>query len=336
MRIRIGKLFESHDTIAIVAHRLADVDATTSSAAIILAAEKLGRRDRLSLYIPEGPSKKAREILERYSIRYLTEMDELLQKKPDLMIFLDHSSANRIEPRLLDYIEHKGTKILVIDHHPPDARLQGIAGDSYLVYPNRSSTAEIVAELLMEEDLLTDEEACLLIMGVLADTKGLQMIGCDDLPVLHRLCETCGIKLSELRDLLVKRPDYSEIIAKMKGARRMRILKVGKWVIAVTTVDSYQSSVAQALMSLGADLAIAVGKKKRSVMGNLRSSTFFHERTGVHTGDLAKTIAERLNGSGGGHANAAAFQVSADLGTTIDVILDVLREALGERLEDVI
>ena len=99
------------------------------------------------------------------------------------------------------------------------------------------------------------------------------------------------------------------MIAKLKSARRLKLYKVGSWVVVTTTVGSFQSNVARSLVSMGADVAIVSGETGGETRGSMRANQRFWEATKIHLGtDIAAPMAEA--GHGGGHPTAASFTCS--------------------------
>jgi nanoRNase/pAp phosphatase (c-di-AMP/oligoRNAs hydrolase) len=115
------------------------------------------------------------------------------------------------------------------------------------------------------------------------------------------------------------------VLAKLKGAQRLKIYKLGDWVAATSLVGAFQAHVARALVYLGADVAVVGGETEGETRVSLRSTQRFGERTKVRLGtQVAEAVAGRLGGHGGGHATAASFSTAASE-----------EEAIGESLKKV-
>jgi len=324
----VPEYIERYDRIAIVTHALADLDAAAGAAALALFAAKLGKR--VEIVTPGGPTYAARSLLDSFSISYREEaIDE--DSEIDAVVLLDASSPARAGGWLEDFIRARGVPILIVDHHPA---AEGW-GDRALVDEAASSTSEILASELREADM-DREIACALSMGILADTRGLSTASCRTLGLYHYLCGICGKTPEELRMITHKPDDVSETLAKLKGLQRTRIVAIGDWMVAISTAASHQSSVAQALVQVGADMGAAVGRDEYGSAGSMRASRNFQSHTGIHLGRLAEEMARELGGSGGGHPATASFRVMSGPGTAVDSLLRLLGKSLNSNVRDIV
>ncbi|NLW15538.1 MAG: bifunctional oligoribonuclease/PAP phosphatase NrnA [Erysipelothrix sp.] len=134
--------------------------------------------------------------------------DEAL--KDAYAIVLDSATKVRIDGA---YIHTKG--LLNIDHHPTEQPY----GDQYVVDPKRSSTCEIVAELLLEGDIVSEVCAAYLLSGILSDTVRFSIENTlpDTLRVAANLMEK-GANISKLSRIFFNKKyekfNYERIFAK--------------------------------------------------------------------------------------------------------------------------
>lgn len=150
---KLLKTIKQENTLAIFRHEHPDGDA-------------LGSQYGVANYIKDNyPEKTVYIIGERNDNLTYFPHDESNISKEDLekayAIVLDTANKVRIDGQ---YIHTKG--ILNIDHHPN----QHPYGDEYIVDSSRSSTCEIVAELLLEEGVVSSQTASYLLSGILTDT----------------------------------------------------------------------------------------------------------------------------------------------------------------------
>jgi len=104
------------------------------------------------------------------------------------------------------------------------------------------------------------------------------------------------------------------------------------WVIAVSTVGSFQANVARSLTQLGADVAMVVGEVDSEVKGSLRAHQRFQAETKVHLGTDVAEVISRGRGYGGGHPTAASFTLkSGDEQSTISDFLALMADELDEK-----
>ena len=144
-----------------------------------------------------------------------------------------------------------------------------------------------------------------LLLGIMFDAQHLLIAKDRTLREVVRLLDQ-GANIDQARLSLRSPPDYGEVVAKLKSARRAKLYRVAGWVVVTSTVGSFQSNVARAFVSMGADVAVVVGETGGETRGSLRASQRFWETTKIHLGtDVAASIAEA--GYGGGHPTAASF-----------------------------
>ena len=138
-----------------------------------------------------------------------------------------------------------------------------------------------------------------------------------------------GVNAQEALPLLSLPMNDSERIARLKASRRAKLLKMGKWLIALSHVGAYQASAARALIGLGAHVAVVVGQREGEIQISLRSSRDFHEKTGVHLGrDIAKPLGEYLHGMGGGHSVSAGANGMGNVEASLKRCMRLFKEKL--------
>jgi len=322
----------SHRRIAVVTHELADVDAAASAAAVAILARSAGAQ--VDVLTPGGATRPARLILERFSVPFTEDPSVLLSA--DAVILVDAPSPARAGRRVEELISSRALPALIVDHHP--AAGGPAAGATALVDEGASSTSEVLAKDIMGSmggawDGASDA-ACALGLGILADTGRLRNAGCGTLEVYSALCRVCGRPPGPVSS--GARRDVSEVIAVLKGLRALRILEAGGWIIAASIVGGQQASVAAALVRVGADLGIALGRAEGGGSeGSMRASRALSS-SGLRLGDLARELARELGGSGGGHAAAASFRVRAGPGAAMDAILRLLSASLNSTPREIV
>ena len=61
------EIIQSNPRILLVTHKLADVDAIASAIALARIIKNLNKDKNIGIFVPNGPLKPARELLENYS-----------------------------------------------------------------------------------------------------------------------------------------------------------------------------------------------------------------------------------------------------------------------------
>jgi nanoRNase/pAp phosphatase (c-di-AMP/oligoRNAs hydrolase) len=118
-------------------------------------------------------------------------------------------------------------------------------------------------------------------------------------------------------------------MAKLKGAQRLRIFRLGNWVVATSSVGSFQAHVARTILFMGADVGVVGGVSEEETRVSLRATQRFLDETKVQLGvDVAEAVAKRLGGHGGGHATAASFSCLVGEEEAVTLALNRLAELL--------
>ena len=123
--------------------------------------------------------------------------------------------------------------------------------------------------------------------------------------------------------------EHSERVARLKASSRTNLLKLDRWLIALSHVSAYQASAARGLLALGAHVAVVAGNKENEIQVSFRATHEFYNETDIHMGrDLAKPLGDFLGGMGGGHAVSAGANGAGD----VDVCLKFCEKLLKKRL----
>lgn len=301
--MRRGALKEAlsrHNAAVIVTHRYADVDAVASAHAIrYVALNKLGTPS-VDVLCPDGVSARSRSVLERIGISFECLEDPEGYRPPQsaLLVLVDVGGVGQLE-RFSWLLETSGTKVLV-DHHTRSEIREAV--DLVITLPGAQSSSEVVALSLGE--LIDDPNvATLLLAGIVADTSRFARASRSTFAAVLRLMQV-GSYTKALASLKAEE-DISMRMAKLKGAQRTIVEKVGDHIITVTHVSSYESDVASSLISLGSDLALVVSPKEQETRVVIRASERF-------PGNLLDAVWKRLRESlrpesSGGHARAGVL-----------------------------
>lgn len=249
----------------------------------------------------------------------------------DLFVAVDIGHTELLKDWLGKIMSSGAFKVLV-DHHPLQ---KNSIYDRQLVDPEATSTSEMVYALFRERGFRPDKTvAQALLIGILSDSQHLAIASGGALRAVVALMDD-GADLHEARRTLRSPPDYGEVIAKLKGARRSRIFKVGDWVVVTSHIGSFQAQVARALVTLGADVAVVAGDVEEETRASFRASQRFRDKTNLHLGvQLAEVIAGE-EGYGGGHPTAASFTCKLGEDAALDRSVALLSELLGAKAVEV-
>jgi nanoRNase/pAp phosphatase (c-di-AMP/oligoRNAs hydrolase) len=308
---------------AIVCHRNADADAYLSAFALSKLVQAMAPGCEVDIATPGGMTRLTEKLAARFPHRRVEESTE----DYDLYVAVDVGDEELLNKWKTKMQESAGVKILV-DHHP---LREGRAYDQVLVDEGATSAAEVVFALFQAVGAEMDKEtAQALLEGIMFDSSHLAIAGPTGLRTVVSLMDA-GADVVLARRELRSEPDYGEVLAKLKGAQRVKIYRAGEWVVATSSVGSFQAHVARSLVYMGADLAVVGGESDGEMRVSLRSTQRFLEGAKVELGtQVAEEVSKRLGGHGGGHATAASFSASAGEEDTMEKTLGRVAELLGE------
>jgi nanoRNase/pAp phosphatase (c-di-AMP/oligoRNAs hydrolase) len=313
---------------AVVCHRNADADAYLSAFALSTLLKKIAPKCKVDIVTPEGMTTLTTKLSETFKHRTVVESDS----DYDLYVAVDVGDSELLRDWKAKMQASPGTKVLV-DHHP--LRDTGLY-DYVIVDENATSAAEVVFRLFGELKKPIDKKTAQAILeGIVFDSSHLGIAGDRALRAVVQLIDR-GADINEARRALRSEPDYGEVMAKLKGARRLKIYRLGTWVVGATLVGSFQAHVARSLLFLGADVSIVGGVSEGETRVSLRASQRFFESTKVHLGvDVAERVAADLGGHGGGHPTAASFECESGEEEAVAGVLKKLTALLGFEAQEI-
>ncbi|MCW4016443.1 MAG: DHH family phosphoesterase [Candidatus Bathyarchaeota archaeon] len=306
----------------LLCHNNADPDAIGSAFAFKGLLQRLRPNLETEIAAPLGPSKLSKSVMAVLPIE-LTEQPRI--EEADLIVLLDTNTIQQLDEWSTRITPDR--PLIVIDHHASHPETERIA-TLYVSDETASSTCVIVYRLFKEAGLsLYDAEAKALFLGVAFDTRHFILANSETLKIVAELAEK--IDVQEMLSVLSLPMVYSERVARLKAANRVKVLKVNDWLIAFSHVNAYQASAARGLVALGAHLAVVAGKKEKKVQVSFRASHEFYAQTGVHVGrDLATPLGEFLGGMGGGHSVSAGANGVGDVKACLAFCEKMLKKKL--------
>ena len=310
--------------IILLCHHNADPDAICAAYAFFQFLKQLRPKLKIEIAAAQGPSRLSKCLTSVLPIK-LTLQPRI--EEADLIVLLDTNTIQQLD-EWGERVKNSGSPIVVIDHHsihPLTKRLATI----YVVEEEASSTCEIVYSFYKEMKVeLKKNEAKALFLGMAFDTKHFILADSVTFKIVAELVDV-GVNPKEALALLSIPLDISERIARLKACQRLKIKKVKKWLIAISTISSYQASVANSMIKLGAHVSVVGGKSGNELRISLRSCRDFHDETGIHLGrDIAKPLGYLTQGAGGGHPTSAGVNGIGDLRTSFDRFMAILVKEL--------
>ncbi len=310
----MAQILEEAESIACFFHKNPDGDAVGSALAV-----KNFFGDKVKVYSYHGVP----EIF-----RFLPKADEVIKyedfsevEPAQIFLVLDCGDERRIP----GFDASRASTIVVVDHHETNDGF----GDVSIVEPDRSSTCEIVYEILKEtgRKISTSVAECLF-AGIYTDTGG------------FRYSDTTATTFQVAKELVEAGADPWKItlnIYDSNPVRRIKLLSLclgtlqlhleGKVASLYVTLDMYEKTGA-----LPEDTEDFVNYA-RGIKG-VEVAVFMRE---LHEGGVKVSlrskgkvnvarIARRLGG--GGHANAAGCELDMGIEKALESILDILKEEI--------
>ena len=310
--------------VVLLCHHNADPDAIGAAYALSSLLERLRPRIKTEIAAAEGPSRLSKHLLNTLQLKIVPDPKF---GKADAIILLDTNTIQQLG-EWAEIVKTSNSPIIVVDHHASHPETEQLA--TLLVSDeNASSTCEIVYKFFMDMNVrFTESEAKALFLGIAFDTRHFILANSTTLKIVADLIDA-GVNAQEVLNLLSLPMEESERIARLKASRRVRLLKVGVWIVAFSNVSAYLASAARALISLGAHVAIVAGQKNDKLRVSMRASQEFYKVTRVHLGrDLAKPLGEYLRGMGGGHSVSAGANGAGDLEACFRRCVRLLKERM--------
>ena len=307
----------------LLCHNNADPDAIGAAFAFKGLLKRLRPKLETEIAAASGPSRLSKSMMKVLPIE-LTSEPRI--EEADILVLLDTNTIQQLD--------EWGTRIkpdhhlVVIDHHASHPETKRIA-TIFVSDEHASSTCEVVYCLFKEAKLEpSPNEAKALFLGIAFDTRHFILVTSKTIKIVADLTEL-GVDAQETLPVLSLPMEYSERIARMKGANRVKVLKVKDWLIALSRVNAYQASAARGLVALGAHIAVVAGKKENKIQVSFRASHEFYTKTSIHMGrDLATPLGEFLGGMGGGHSVSAGANGVGD----VNVCLKFCEKLIKKRL----
>ena len=308
----------------LLCHHNADPDAICAAFAFSRLLERLRPELSTEIGAAQGPSRLSKFMLKSLPVK-LVKQPRI--EEADIIVLLDTNTIQQLD-EWSERVRASNSPITVIDHHASHPETERFATIS-ISDEEASSTCEIIYRFFKETEVeLTKTEAMALFLGIAFDTRHFVIANSATLKTVADLVDA-GVNAKETLSLLSLPMEYSERIARLKASRRVKLMKIGDWLVALSHVGAYQASAARALVALGAHVAIVAGQRENKLQVSLRACSDFHEKTGIHLGrDVANPLGEYLHGMGGGHSVSAGANGVGDVEASLQCCVRLLKEKL--------
>lgn len=313
---------------AVICHRNADADAYLSAYALSSLLKGISRQCEVDLVTPEGMTTLTSRLATKFPHKVVQGSDG----DYDLYVAVDVGDAELLKEWKGKMETSSGVRVLV-DHHPyRDSKLY----DHVIIDEHATSAAEVVFNIFSEAGVKVDTTtAQALLEAIVFDSSHLAIANGAGLRTVVKLLDMGADIIEAKRDLRTE-PDYGEVMAKLKGAQRLKVYKIGDWIASTSIIGSFQAHVARSLIYLGADVAVVGGESGEETRVSLRSTQRFSDATKVQLGtQIAEEVVKNLGGHGGGHTTAASFSTDASEEEAVECCLKRLAKLLGAEIHEV-
>ncbi|MCQ5376494.1 MAG: DHH family phosphoesterase [Candidatus Methanomethylicia archaeon] len=307
--------------VTITCHPNADPDCLGSAYALQSALNEHSPASRVTIYVPDGISSSSNKFAAYIGIAPSTE----IPPETDVFALVDMPSLDQV-PAVKAIVEEKGTPFALVDHHTKEKATFRRA--AFSLVKTRSSTCEVLYGAI-GRDIKEKKALEALLGGIIYDSRRFLIYPQTAVATASRIMRR-GVEIQTVMETLFNDPDPSERMAKLKGASRLRLKRVGDWIIAFSNIGSFEASVARALTDLGADLALVVSEDDGKVRLTGRSTEKFSKSTGLNLGgDVMQPLAVEFNGQGGGHPTAASANLTASPKEVLKAAEALIAKRLG-------
>ena len=309
----------------VITHRHADLDAYACGVATKELINKLGLN--ALLVIPEGPSRGVKSFIEKLGITHQSSDN---CGEVDLVFLVDVSTYAQLN-EFKDLIGDR--PVVVIDHH----EVRNIAPTVSFVDPSATSCSEIIAQVFRDLGIEpSGDVATLLIGGILSDSGRLSRARPSTFEVLAWLLRLAGRDYRDIVNAMAEDISFSERMARVKGLLRLRAYRAGDYIICLSNVNAYESSLADVLIKSGCDIALVASEHDEEVRLFGRSNRRIAEK--ISLAEVFNELARYFNGEGGGHAMAAALSVKARIDPTTMLMkaLNSIEQKLGIKVSRIV
>ncbi|MFC1487094.1 bifunctional oligoribonuclease/PAP phosphatase NrnA [Thermoproteota archaeon] len=309
--------------VVLLCHHNADPDAIGAAFAFKGLLKQLRPNLEAEIAAASGPSRLSKVVMTILPIELVAEPRI---EEADLLVLLDTNTIQQLDEWSTRITTDRS--LIVIDHHVSHPETEQLA-TLLVADETASSTCEVVYHLFKEAKLRPSlSEAKALFLGLAFDTRHFVMATSNTLKVVAELVDA-GVNAQEALPVLSLSMERSERIARLKASNRLKLLKINRWLIALSRVSTYQASSARGLIVVGANVAIVAGKKDDEIQVSFRASREFFMETGLHMGrDLAKPLGEFLGGMGGGHSISAGANGTGDVNACLDYCSKLIKNKL--------
>ncbi|TXT56215.1 MAG: putative manganese-dependent inorganic pyrophosphatase [Promethearchaeota archaeon] len=320
--------------ILILTHNLLDLDALASTVSF---------KYFLTIYFENLPSpeiyyseinKSTKIFIEKVKEKYpnselFTFMDPIDFSGIDVIVILDTNNLDQLKLETDLNLDSLEIPYIFIDHHLNlEKNYKNNISSLNIIEDKIPSTAEIIYDFykIAQRDIVNPIRF-LLLGGILTDSGFFKYASNQTFCRVNDLLND-DIKYQELRESLRSESNLSLKIAIIKGVQRVEMIRYNSWLIGVSHVSSFESSVASKLLRVGFDIGLVYSEKKDHNLISTRAKNKVCLQTDLHLGKVLNQTAKEIGGTGGGHDGAAAIKFDDDPKEVVKLIIEKLKTIL--------
>lgn len=230
--------------------------------------------------------------------------------------FRSPSQAGELESELRKF----SGKIIILDHHSPSSN--EFAGKTLkLIRPASAAVAQMVAQIARELNVeFTKPLSTALAMGILTDSAKFTVADNETFSTFAFLLEKSGKTYEQLSLSAVPPLEIADAISTFQSLRQVKLVNVGKFILASTNAPFHNTHAANALIQLGADIALGFFSGDKGLFCAVRISGRAHAVLQFDAMKVLPPLAREHGGTCGGHARAAQLNLPSYLSE--NVIID--------------
>lgn len=300
----VVSLLKNAKKALIISHASPDPDSFAAAVAVRRAMLAANKKAEVRIVMP-GLSPASLALAKAAGER----IEELFIGKVDLLVVVDTNSLPDVE-QFFQLAEKKA----LIDHHEQKPDFNALFDAFYT--EKKASTAELAYGIAKAMGVKIDRQlATILSAAIVTDSANFIAATHGTFATLAEIMEEGCISFATVLEAVSEPMDFSERMARLKGAQRAKYERSGNYVIATSHVSSFEGSVARALLTLGADVSFVSAAKKGEARISSRASGSIVS-AGLNLGrDVMPHVAPLIKGDAGGHPGAAGATGTDDTAT---------------------
>ena len=315
---KVVETLKNSRNILIISHRNPDGDTIGANFGLYLSLKNLGKE--ITSYCDSEIPFEFKFLLSS-EINFTNDIEQVLKKKFDTVVMIDCADNNRVKN--FDKIRMSCKILINIDHHVTNNNF----GDINLVQPEKSSTGEIVYNILKQGNFPLNKEIVVpLYVAVMTDTGSFRYSNTtSETFIVASELISYGINAYEITEKVYESKPYKRILL-LKEALNNLYLSENKKVAVMTlnkdilkkynaSYDDTDGFVNYGRSIKGVEISIFIEEQDDGCKLSFRS------KGNIDVAEIA------LKCGGGGHRNAAGAFVESNLNATIEKINCILKQS---------